>query len=93
MSLVCAVEGHWTVYSKGFSESAFRTLRVGMTEREVEEILGSPLRCDGWYTSDGEPEQYWSYTCPNKDMGDYWRREVEFHNGTVSQIHAYYWVD
>lgn len=32
-----------TIYSDGFTESAFSTLRVDMSRREVEALLGGPL--------------------------------------------------
>ncbi len=40
---IAALDGHYTVYAKGYSESKFRSLRVGMTARQVEDIMGPPL--------------------------------------------------
>jgi hypothetical protein len=91
--IVCAVDGHRTVYAKGYSESAFRSLRLGMTDHQVGDVLGPPLRREEWYAPDGAFEQYWVYTRPSKTMGSYWRREVEFRDGVVSYIRAYYYVD
>ena len=36
-------DGEYTVYADGYSESKFRSIRVGMTVRQVEEIMGPPL--------------------------------------------------
>ena len=35
--------GEGTVYSKNYDEKKFRSLRVGMTAKEVESIMGEPL--------------------------------------------------
>jgi inner membrane protein len=42
-----------TSYAGGFSETAFRTIRPGLTEREVRERLGSPY------------QEWWFYTSPD----------------------------
>ena len=42
-----------TSYASGFSETAFRTIRPGLTEREVRELLGSPY------------QEWWFYTEPD----------------------------
>ncbi len=40
LAAISALEGHSTVYVKGYSESKFRSLRVGMTARQVRRHLG-----------------------------------------------------
>jgi hypothetical protein len=42
-----------TSYATGFSETAFRTIRPGLTEREVRHVLGSPY------------QEWWFYTEPD----------------------------
>jgi hypothetical protein len=47
--LIGAVLGEQTEYASGFSERAFASVRSGMSEAEVAQLLGSPL------------EQWWQY--------------------------------
>jgi hypothetical protein len=42
-----------TSYAEGFSERAFRTIRPGLTETEVRDVLGSPY------------QEWWFYTEPD----------------------------
>jgi hypothetical protein len=81
-----------TVYAKGYSESRFLSLRVGMTKRQVETAMGMPpIRKD--FTSfsspstwvDGGDVQVWQYSESPSD-GDYERRWVFFRNGMVDRI-------
>lgn len=48
-----------TRYAPGYSESAFKRIRVGMGTNEVLQIVGKPL---GEYFIDAEESWYWSYT-------------------------------
>lgn len=47
-----------TSYALGFSESAFRTIRPGLTENEVRHVLGSPY------------QEWWFYTGPDDQPPD-----------------------
>jgi hypothetical protein len=102
---ISALEGHSTVYAKGYSESKFRSLRVGMTARQVEDILGAPLGRGQWMDTgdtgvvrpltpeEGTPHDIWDYTAAGKARGNYWRREVWFRNGVVHQLDRTYYLD
>ena len=54
---ISALEGHSTVYAKGYSESKFRATRVGMTVRQVEDIMGPPLERGQWHVPDGAADR------------------------------------
>jgi len=45
--------GEDTSYAAGFSEAAFRSMRLGLTENEVRDLLGSPY------------QEWWFYTEPD----------------------------
>jgi hypothetical protein len=99
---ISALEGHSTVYAPGYSESGFRSLRAGMTARQVEEILGPPLVISQWFDpppgrptvpGEGTPGVVWSYTRPRKARGNYWLRWVFFRDGLVHGTETTYWVD
>jgi outer membrane protein assembly factor BamE (lipoprotein component of BamABCDE complex) len=45
---ISAPSGDSTIYAQGYSESKFRSLRVGMTPRQVEEIMGPPFERGQW---------------------------------------------
>ena len=50
---ISALEGHFTVNAKGHSGCNFRKLRIGMTDRQVEEIIGQPLSKGQWQFPNG----------------------------------------
>lgn len=98
MAAISAPGGHFTVYANGYSESKFRSLRVGMTARQVEDIMGPPLGRGQWQdVSGGGPttpvagtlEDYWAYSRAGRAprlgnaSGNYWKRAVMFRNGSV----------
>lgn len=95
MCAVCTLAGHSTVYSKGYSESAFLSMRIGMTPRQVEDLLGPPLSQSVWYVNiiGGPVEPVWSYSRPGKRFGDYWLRQVYFKDGIVHHIDRTYYID
>jgi outer membrane protein assembly factor BamE (lipoprotein component of BamABCDE complex) len=83
--------GESTVYSKGYSEQQFRTLRVGMTAAQVEAIMGPPL-WKGTHPAFGLPYT-WFYTTHEDVTANYKRRWVAFQNGRVVQIINDFWID
>jgi hypothetical protein len=99
------LQGHSTVYGEGYSESKFRSLRVGMAAQQVEDALGPPLARGHWMdtgdTGVGQPitpeegtrSDIWYYTGPGKARGNYWRREVWFRNGVVYRTDGTYYLD
>jgi hypothetical protein len=105
LASISALEGHSTVYAKGYSESKFRSLRVGMTAQEVEQIMGAPLERGEWMDTgdtvvgqpvtvgEGTPSDIWYYSAAAKARGDYWRREVWYRNGLVHQLDGTYYLD
>jgi hypothetical protein len=91
VSAISNLAGHFTVYANGYHESNFRSIREGMTVREVEDILGTPLKRIQWQVGcPGEPDDAWHYARSGKSNGNYWKREVWFRNGIVYQKVATY---
>jgi hypothetical protein len=83
--------GFGTIYSKGYSEDHFQMLRIGMTAKQVESILGPPL----WKIprSDDEVVEIWEYSGPPHDEANYWRRWVFIGNGRVEAVVSDFWID
>ncbi len=100
---ICRFDGDFTVYAPGYREARFRSLRLGMTSAEVEATVGPPLTIGQWQvTPSGQPitpgadplEPMWHYSRAGKlRQGSYWRREVWFRGGVVSQIVDGFHVD
>jgi hypothetical protein len=78
-----------TYYSKGYSENKFMSLRVGMTSKEVEAVMGPPLEKIPW--QDGRV--LWTYSDRDDDTCDFWRRWVLFKNDRVDDVVSDYWDD
>jgi SmpA / OmlA family len=87
-----------TVYAPSYREDRFAQVRVGMTRREVELLLGRPLRKAPLPGESWEPDDIWVYSEPPAPgcLGDnYWRRWVVFDRGedgrVVAIVDDYYW--
>ena len=80
--------GDGTVYSPQFTESGFKSLRVGMSQEEVEAIMGPPLKKVDWHGSIysvAVGDKNWWYSDSRGD-GNFWRRWVIFGKGKVVAI-------
>lgn len=54
-----------TVYAAGYSDAAFKRVRVGMSETDVAELLGEPLE---FYAVEGTPDLVgWRYSRSARD--------------------------
>jgi hypothetical protein len=92
---------HSTIYAGGYSESSFRSIRVGMPMCDVEVIMGPPLYKGQWIvgvpgqpaSTDGPQDDFWSYTAAGKVRGNYWQRRVFFRNGIVHRTDSSYYMD
>lgn len=86
-ALFSAIWGEDTVYSEGYSDSKFRRIRRGMTEAEVETLLGIPLE----KTTGSTPDTVvWRYSM-SQNGKDYSIRSVLFFGGRVQKItHGFY---
>jgi hypothetical protein len=71
-----------TYYAPGYTETKFRTLRIGMTRAEVEAMVGPPLTKVRW--SDGSMN--WVYSDRPWDTLDFERRWVIFKDDKVTEI-------
>jgi hypothetical protein len=101
-----ALDGHYTVYAEGYSESRFRSIGVGMTVRQVEEIMGPPLEKGQWQVPSGSGpvtvgvgplDDIWYYTRGGKHVqqgtASHWTRAVLLRNGVVWGTDSTYWLD
>ena len=86
--------GWSTFYSDQYSESAFNSLRVGMTHLEVEAIVGRPLgKAPSNQASGINDEEMWFYSDRPGTTSNFWRRWVFFKNGKVVRVVNDFWVD
>jgi hypothetical protein len=86
--------GFGTIYSEQYSESRFRTLRVGMSRGEVEAIVGRPLRKVPWNQETGpHDEEMWYYSDQPNATANFSRRWVCFENGKVVAVINDFWFD
>ncbi|MCP3062120.1 hypothetical protein LXT21_25360 [Myxococcus sp. K38C18041901] len=80
-----------TVFAPGYSAFKFWRIRQGMTEAEVEQLVGLPL--ETWTPRDDEPgELYWGYSHSPGDA-HYRMRLVRFRDGRVHETHTEFYVD
>jgi hypothetical protein len=67
--------GFGTIYSARYSESRFRTVRVGMNCAEVEALVGRPLRIVPWNQHTGpQDEEMWFYSDQPNALANFHRR-------------------
>ncbi|MHB1558574.1 MAG: hypothetical protein ACYC61_14045 [Isosphaeraceae bacterium] len=103
---LASVDGYDTLYAEGYNESSFGSLRVGMTARQVEEIMGPPLARGEYHSvpgagpiapGQGQSGEYWSYARGGKHAEHgktyYWKRDVYFRKGVVSDIDRTFSID
>jgi hypothetical protein len=81
-----------TVYAAGYSDAAFRSVAAGMSEAEVEQVLGAPYSRWTIERSGAGPDAgaRWSHS-----PGDtrYRCRIILFRGGYVVEKHAEFYVD
>lgn len=83
-----------TLYAKGYSHEKFLEIKIGMTETEVQSILGPPL-----YTwkpfGQNTPlkKDYVGYVYSHNPNGSYRVRQVNLLNGKVMEIVSYFYID
>ena len=86
-----------TYYSTHYSEQRFRKVRAGMSERQVLELLGSPL--GKWkpyqYTNYLNRQHYvgYAYSKSESGEGDYEVRQINFDQGKVAEVRRYRYYD
>jgi hypothetical protein len=99
---ISSLAGHSTAYAEGYSEARFRSIRPGMTLRQVEELMGDPLNREQWLDFDreemldfdkGKPSIYiWYYTEAGRPTSNHWRKQVWFRDGRVTMtVSDYLW--
>jgi outer membrane protein assembly factor BamE (lipoprotein component of BamABCDE complex) len=81
-------------YSKNYDETKFDSLREGMTAKEVEAIMGEPVKKGRLNHTEGhEDGEQWWYTAQSDPTADYLRRWVVFTAGRVTRIISEDWYD
>jgi SmpA / OmlA family len=83
--------GYGTVYSPGYSESRFNSIRKGMTRQQVETIMGPPLTKTIAEYQGGD--EMWAFSDQPSITSNYWQRWVIFNKGQVSIIVKDFWID
>lgn len=78
-----------TYYSPGYSSKSFRRVQIGMSQREVRDLLGEPLR---EYPVDGGRRKGWLYSWKRADSS-YRERVILFESGKVVRKYSDYYVD
>src|SRR5581483_1146713 len=88
ISPVGVLLGRETFYSPGYSSIGWLRVRIGMTERQVTDLLGEPLR-----TFDrGTNNEHWEYTsCGPSEC--YYLRMLYFNNGIVRDKRSHFHFD
>jgi outer membrane protein assembly factor BamE (lipoprotein component of BamABCDE complex) len=86
-----------TVYSKGYSERSFKSLRVGMTIEQVEAAIGPPLHrysnSSPGFSGYPPGEERWDYSESRSGNSTYYMRIIDFKNRRVSGIHASFFYE
>lgn len=97
-----------TVYNHNFSDRLFSRVKVGMTEREVLQVLGPPLEVSEYvgprvYRSNwaegasavaGVEFRWWAYSKPGKLSDSYHVRAIRFApDGRVTEVTDRYYAD
>lgn len=77
-----------TVYAPGYSDHAFRRVRVGMSSNEVVALLGPPLVV----TIHTDGREGWAYSDKERDTSHF-QRGVSFRNGVVCSKNSSYYMD
>ena len=85
-----------TKYSLGYSHSKFGQIKIGMTEKQVIEIIGEPLiRWQPYlYTSFSEKSHFAGLQYSESPSSTNYRlRQVYLDKGKVAKIISYYYLD
>jgi hypothetical protein len=81
------IGGLGTIYSQNYDETKFQRLREGMTAKQVEEIMGPPLK--KVFTNqhmDAHDEGMWYYSNQRNATANFWRRWVLLEKGKAKLI-------
>ena len=79
-----------TVWTKGFTEEKFNSIKMGMTKDEVIKILGLPLND----INDCLPGCMWVYTWHSRGNADFDQRWIGFNeNDQVNEKRKSFFID
>lgn len=85
-----------TKYSAGYTEEKFESISIGMSEKQVLDILGEPLT--RWrpyrYTKFQDKEHFVGLQySESPGSGHYNLRQINLDNGKVAEIISYFYID
>jgi hypothetical protein len=82
---------HQTEWAPGFSEVSFDKIEIGMTEKEVLELLGPPLEKKSGF--DSYYNKAWAAFKYSKSIGasNYHSRQLQFVNRKISNKSRSFW--
>ncbi len=85
-----------TKYSEAYSHKAFNQVRIGMSEKEVIKILGSPLY--KWHpyevTSIEEKKHFVAFQYSQSPSDTHYRyRQIQFDHGIVVEKNGHFYID
>ncbi len=75
-----------TVYSPGYSERAFKGLRIGTPVGEVEAAMGPPLSKGLWYYDVRPDREMWIYSKEGHVGAIFFRRVLFFKDGRLDHV-------
>ncbi len=85
-----------TNYSSGYTDEKFESISVGMTEKQVLDILGEPLtRWRPYLNTKFQDKEHFvglQYS-ESPGSGHYNLRQINLDNGKVAEIISYFYVD
>ncbi len=81
--------GFGTRYAVGYSELRFASLKRGMTESEVESVMGAPISRGSFF----DQGVVWMYSKQPNPTSNFFRRWVVFKDGKADLILNDYWWD
>lgn len=85
-----------TNYSSGYTDEKFESISIGMTEKQVMDILGEPLtRWRPYRNTKFQDKEHFvglQYS-ESPGSGHYNLRQIYLDNGKVAEIKSYFYID
>jgi hypothetical protein len=85
-----------TNYSSGYTDEKFESISIGMTEKQVLDILGEPLtRWRPYRNTKFQDKEHFvglQYS-ESPGSGHYNLRQIYLDNGKVAEIKSYFYID
>lgn len=85
-----------TNYSSGYTDEKFESISIGMTEKQVLDILGEPLtRWRPYRNTKFQDKEHFVGLQYSESPGSrhYNLRQIYLYNGKVAEIKSYFYID